>query len=281
MATASTGVLTQTLAQLRERVARRLGDFEELTGTSNGTTTTFIDAVNINSGTESMVGRILVTSTGTVHRITTMVDSTSTITFTPACANANLVESGDIVSIYNKRGKGFSPAQYKAAINDAINDAFPLGRIEIVSTISGDFDADTPEITVPASMTHVHTVEWSDDEGDWHVLMKATRSNEQGWRGDPASGQIRLQGIAAQQADGYSVRVTGYGRQDILTADSDTCALNAEYVIARACFHLTRGNIDRDEKYAQTTLNYENEAKSLRMRLRRIERTDSELVRAS
>lgn len=227
-----------------------------------------------------MKGRILVTSTGTVHRITNMVDSTSTITFTPACANANLVEVGDVVSIYNKRGKGFSPAQYKAAINDAINDAFPLGRIEIISTISGDFDADTPEITVPASMTHVHTVEWQDDEGDWHVLMKATRSNEQGWRADPAAGQIRLQGIAASQADGYSVRVSGYGRQDVLTADSDTCALNAEYVIARACYHLTYGNIDRDEKYAQTTTGYEKEAKALRMRLRRIERTDSELIRS-
>lgn len=281
MATATTGILTQTLAQLRERVARRLGDFEELTGTTNGTTTTFIDAINVNSATEDMKGRILVLSTGTVHRITAMVDATSTLTFTPAASSVTLVEVGDVVTIYNKRGKGFTPAQYKAAINDAINDAFPLGRIEIVSTISGTFASTTPEITVPVSMTRVHTVEWKDTEGDWHVIMKGSRSNEMGWRADPSAGEIRLQGIAAVQAHGFVVRVTGYGRQDTLSSDSDTCALNAEYIVARACYHLTYGNIERDEKYAQTTTGYEKEAKSLRIRLRRIERTDSELIRSA
>lgn len=280
MATATTAVLTQTLANLRERVARRLGDFDQLTATSNGTTTTFIDALNVNSASESMLGRFITMSSGTVHRITVFTDGTSTVTFTPAAASTALTATGSVVSVYNKRGKGFSPAQYKSAINDAINDAWPLGMIEIISTISGSFDSTTPEVTVPASMYRVHTVEWQDTNGDWHVILKASRSNESGWRADAAAGQIRLQGVGANQADGFVIRLTGYGRQDELSADSDTCALNAEYIVARACYHLTYGNIERDEKYAQTTSGFMQESKLLRSRIRTMHRTDAEIVRS-
>lgn len=280
MATATTGVLTQTLAQLRARVAQRLGDYTKLTGTSNGTTTTFIDAVNINSATESMKGRVLLSSAGTVHFVTTQVDATSTITFTPAVSNANLVESGDTVELFNKRGKGFLPSEYRDAINAAINDAFPLGLIEIVSTIGTAFDSEAPEITVPAAMVYVSALEWEDNNGMWTTIPKASPSNGYGWVADAAAGEIRILGNPGLYVDGMSIRMTGYGRQEILTADSDTCALNAEYIVTRACYHLTYANIDRDEKFAQITSGFRDESARMRTRVRTIKQVGWELVRS-
>jgi hypothetical protein len=278
MATATTGALTQTLAQLRIRVAQRLGDHTPLTFTSNGTTTTCIDTRAINTATEDCKGRAILFSDGTVSRVTTQVDATSTLTFTPAVSNANLVEAADVAHMFNKRGKGFQPSEYKDAINAAINDAFPLGLIEVTDETSAAFDENTPEITVDASLVYVHTVEWEDDDGFWTTLPQATKTNQWGWIADGASGQIRLLGYPARVADGRLLRTVGYGRQEILSAESDTCALNAEYIISRACYHLCLGNMDKDPMYGQLVGVFIQESNALRTRIRTLNK--GQLVRS-
>jgi hypothetical protein len=268
MAVATTGALTQTLAQLRIRVAQRLGDHVPLTFTTNGTTTTCIDTRAINTATEDCKGRAILFSDGTVSRVTAQVDATSTLTFTPAVSNANLVEAGDVAHMFNKRSKGFTPQEYKDAINAAINDAFPLGLIEVTDETSAAFSEDTPEITVDTSLVYVHTVEWEDADGFWSTIPAATRTNQYGWIADGASGQIRLLGYPARVADGYLLRTVGYGRQDVLTAESDSCALNAEYIISRACYHLCMGNMDKDPVFGQWVGVFLNESDKKRSRIR-------------
>lgn len=282
VAAASTGALTQTLAQLRNRVADRLGDRVELTATANGTTTTFIDQLWVNTATEDMKGRIMVLAdSGEVVRVTAMNDATYTLTFTPAAASASSTNTSSVANVFNKRGKGFRPDEYKNAINNAINDAFPLGLIEVRSTIGTAYDFESPEVTVPAAMSYVHTVEYQDDDGEWHKIMKATKYNEYGWIADATAGQIRILGGPGSVIDGLTVRLTGYGRQDVLSADSDTCALNAEWIVARACYHLTIGGIDKDDRYGQLAGVFMREADGLRTRIRTIKRPGTENVRAA
>lgn len=266
---ATTGSVTQTLAQLRARVAYRLGDYVQLTATANGTTTTFIDKLWVNTATEDMKGRIIVFSdTGEVARITAMNDATWTLTFTPDVASSATTNTGSLAEVYNKRGKGFRPDEYKNAINYAITDAFPLGKIRIRATVAAAFDTTAPEVTVPASMTHVSLVEYADTDSKWHTIPQGLRHNEHGWVADAAAGQLRIQGSFADAVDGLNLRLYGFGRQDILSADSDTCALNSEWIVARACYHLCLASIDKDDRYGQLAGAFMNESQSIRTRLR-------------
>lgn len=286
ISTAASGGLTLTLTELRRRVARRLGDLDQLVSTANGSTTTIVDTLNVNSATEDMKGRVVLPTSGTnlglTRRITAQVDSTGTLTVTPALSA--ITATNDTFDVFNKRGKGFLPSQITAAINDAINDAFPLGMVELRSTISPAFDYDSPEITVPATFVYVHTVAWQDEDGFWSVVPKSTGSGEYGWIADAAAGEIRILGGIGYSIDGLTVRLTGYGRQPTLSAESDTCALNAEYIVSRACYHLCLGNIDRNpDKYGPLVTVFLQESQRLRTRVRTLSPTGSrgELVRAA
>jgi hypothetical protein len=284
MATATTAALTVTLAELRRRVADRLGDWTQLTATGGGTTTTLIDALNVNAGAENANGRWVSAASGTAGnightaRVTATTDSTSTLTFIPAFPSATAV--GDVFDLFNFRGIGWSPAQYKNAINNAINDAFPLGLIELQSNVTG-FSSDPPgTITVPAAMHEVYAVEYVDGDGNRLRTIAAGATNGWGWSADAANGEIAITGWPASEADGLTLRLLGYGRQDALTAETDACALNAEYIVARACYHLTLGKIGSDSSYGQMVNVFMNESQRLRTRIRTIRKPGTRAVRS-
>lgn len=279
---ASAASLTQTLAQLRRRLARELGDYTQLTCTANGTTTTLIDTQRVNSATQDMRGRIIVSTNGTNNGlqrvVTSFTDSTGTLTFAALTA---ATATNDTFDVFNKRGKGFAPSDYDAAINDAINDAFPLCLIEQVATITPAFDADAGgELTVPASFVYVHTVEYQDEDGYWHNLPRSSRHAGYGWTADAAAGELRILGAPGRSIDGFTVRLTGYGRQGTLSSDSDTCAIPAEWLIYKAAAALCLSAIDKDPTYGPKVSVYEGRANGLRTRIRTLRKSGSELVRA-
>ena len=271
MATATTAQQTITRLALQQRVAARLGDLVQLTATANGTNATFIDTININSGEETYTGMQLYFTNSTNNGLTRSINgtavSTGTITFTP---NATATLATETADCYNRRGQGFRVPQYRAAINAAIQDAFEGGALlEVVSTISTVFDADTPEVTVPTGMNEVYAIEWQDTEGDWHAIPPSSRFRGYGWQMDAASGEVRIEGAPAQGADGNTIRMWGYGRQDTFTADSDTTAIPAEFLVARAAFHLCLAGIDRDtSKYGAMAGIFQSESERLRARMR-------------
>jgi len=280
---AGAGGLTRTRAQLRRQIADRFEDLVMLTATANGSTTTLLDTINVNAGTEHFNGREILFTSGTndglVRRITGTTSSTGTLTFAAVTAST---ATNDTADVYNRRGRGFTVAQYNRAINNAINDAYPLGMIEVVATVTNPaaFDAETPEITVPASIIDVLELEYADSSGDYHVLPKARRRGGYGWFADPASGQLRLHGRVAASADGLVLRIHGLGRQDELSSDSDTCALSPEYIVARAAYHLALGAVDNEDHAVRVNI-FRDESERCRIKLRKMREPFAARVRSA
>lgn len=287
MATATTAQLSHTLRELRRAVADRFGDLTQLTTTANGdnsTFTTLIDALNVNGGSEHFNGRMLLVTSGTYAnhkaRITGTADSTGTLTFTPAAGGR--IVSGVTVDVFNRRGIGFTIAEYDRAINNAIDDAFPLGLIEIVDPLtSGEATStdDVTTITVPVDLYEVFAVEWQDDDDLWREVPKATRTNLFGWKAT-ADGIITITGLPQEDTEEHSLRLRGYGRQDQLTADTDACLLPKEWVVARAAYHLALGALMRGSEYGALAQQFAREAEMVRTRLRTVRRANSERVRS-
>ena len=248
---ATSGALTRTLQKLRRDIADKLDDYVALTATANGNAgaTTLIDTYHINAGTEHFNGRDLLcingTNAGLKRRITATVDTTGTLTLNSALTAQTL--TNDTFDVFNRRGVGFPAERYTRAINNAINAAFPSAVIQVDATITGAFDADTPEIVIPAAVTEVITLEAQDSNGDWHVVPKARSRGGDGWFADPSDGGLRLHGARAWATDTLSLRVFGYGRQDELSAESDTCAIRPEFIVAHAAYHLALAAVGNNE----------------------------------
>ena len=285
MATAATGKLTVTLAELVRRLADEFGDLVRITTTSAGDAggTTAIDSQAVNTGKEDLGGRQIYFTSGAnnteARTITSTTDTTNTITFIPA-ATAQ-VASGVTAEVYNKRGHGFLRDEYVRALNRAIDDAAGIALIAVVDTdaVPGNFDKDSPEITVDTQISEVFKVEHDDADGFWYEVRKAPRWGGDGWVALPASGKIRLTGKPAWDADGNTVQVWGYGRQAALSASADTVAMDPGWLIARAAFHLAKGNLDRRPELGGLLMLYRDEAVRREGALRVIRHPDAAPVR--
>ncbi len=279
------GAFSIPLSDLRRRVLRRLGDGGEiLTATSNGTTTTFIDALNVSSAAENRDGQFITPLTGTAGnigktaRVTTTTDASNRLTFTPAFPFATAV--GDVIETTNYRGIGFRPDQIVNAINDAINDAYPLGLIEVSADVNG-FNADPPgTVVVPLNMREVYDVAFIDSAGYSRPLRIASRTNRYGVSFDAVAGTINIAGVPAIDANNNVLRLFGYARQPALALDSDVCLLNAEYIVSRACYHLALAKISSDPSYGQMVSVFLKESEMLRSRVRTQRKPGTTLVRS-
>ena len=257
----------QTFLQLITRLAHELNDCVALTATTNGTTTTFTDNVNVNASRESYDGwewfgtsspnsDVIATVTGT---------STNTITITPAVTSTTTASTALLV---NKRGRGFRIQDYKRAINGAIQDFNGAALIPTVETISSVFDADTGTIAVPAELAEAYRIEYQNSEGRWREIKRAFPAGSDGWTAEPSNAVIRIEGEPAYAADGYEVRIHGYKRQALLSGLTDACSFDSGGIVARAAYLLCRSALDRDPKFAQMVLMYRSEAADAMSRLR-------------
>ena len=160
----------QTFLQLITRLAHELNDAMSLAATSNGSTTTFVDNVNINSSRESYDGwEWFGTSSPNSDVIATVTTtSVSTITITPAVTSTT---TGSTALLVNRRGRGFRIQDYKRAINGAIQDFNGLARIPVVETIAAVFDADTGTIAIPADLAEAYRVEWHVGDADFRLYL--------------------------------------------------------------------------------------------------------------
>ena len=198
----------QTFLQLITRLAHELNDAMSLAATSNGSTTTFVDNVNINSSRESYDGwEWFGTSSPNSDVIATVTTtSVSTITITPAVTSTT---TGSTALLVNRRGRGFRIQDYKRAINGAIQDFNGLARIPVVETIAAVFDADTGTIAIPADLAEAYRVEWQDSSARWREVKPSLVDGGNGWTAEPANAVIRIEGDPAEQVDGYTVRIHG------------------------------------------------------------------------
>jgi hypothetical protein len=258
-----------TRAELRRRIAQALGDYRSLEATGSGTTTTFVDSLNISTATEDLAGCQFVVVSGAnaghIARIQATNKATNTLTLTPAAAHAFAV--GDRLDVVMRRGRGWEVREYHQAINDAIDDAFPTSMAEMM-TAGHVLDAEEGELVVPSEMYEVYAVEWEDKLGVWHPVPKAQRTAGWGWKADATRGVVTVTDMPKFLAEGLPVRIYGYGRHQRLTSDGMRSGVNTEWLCARACYYLVRGGVDRDPSRASLIMLFEREAMTMRPRLR-------------
>ena len=154
-----------------------------------------------------------------------------------------------------------------------------MALIEAVGTIATAFSQTTGYITVPASLSEVFKVEYQDANGYWNEIKKASRWGNDGWTAIKGSGIVRVVGPPAAYANGRTVQLWGYGRQDRLSADSDTCAIDTEWIIAYAAFHMAKANLDRRPDLAQLVMTWATDMGRSEGRLRRSRHPDTMGVR--
>jgi hypothetical protein len=257
----------QTYLQLITRLAHELNDCIEVTATSNGTTTTFVDNVNINSSRESYDGwEFFGTSSPNLGIIATVTGTSSaTITITPAVTTT---ASTNTALLVNKRGRGFRIQEYKRAINGAIQDFNGTALIPVIEAIAAAFDADAGTVAMPSTLAEAYRVEYQDSQDRWREVRRALSPGADGWTAEPAGAVIRIEGCLKDEIDGYDIRIHGYKRQSLLSALTDVCSFDSGGIVARAAYRLTMAALDRDPKYAQQLLIFRQEADEAMSRLR-------------
>jgi hypothetical protein len=208
-----------TRKQIRRRVGRLTGDMILLVATSAGTTTTLIDALNLNQETNSLINRLGYVSGGTAlnlnktARVSGNTKSTQTLTFTPALTSATAAL--DEMELWNERDEGITPKDVNDLINDAILDAGEQGVVPVLGTEAA-FARDSPIISVNAAWEAVTGVDWEDDAGIWHPIPRADL------RFDRIQRQVEILNWSRELADAHMVRVRGANVPGALTADTGT-----------------------------------------------------------
>lgn len=283
VAASASGAATHTRAELRRRIAERFEDYEPLVATANGTTSTIVDTYHVNDATRHWNGRDVICTSGTNNglrrRVTATVSSTGTLTLSSPVLTA-ATAANDTFDTFNVQGRGFAAERYDRAINNAIADAWPTGGIEIEATIVAAFDADTGEITLPATVAEVWALEAQDSSGRWYQVPKAGSFGGDGWWADKSQGELRLYGSRAWDVDTLSLRVFGLGRHPSLTADTDTCAHPPSFIVAHAAYHLALGAVGNDEMAVRVNL-FRDEMERYRTQLRKLRPPMSSKVRAA
>ena len=276
-------LMDQTLLQLVTRLSGLFDDVTDLTATGNGTTTTFVDTFNVNTGSESFDGcEIHFTNgsnTGLTSRITTTTASTGTLTFTPSRTST---ATSDTAILLNRRNRGFRYQDYKRAINNAIEEFQGLARIPVLEEIATAFDADVPTIAMPATTLEVYKVEYKDtrmDPDTWVEIRKATPRGGYGWSAEPEGSVIRIEGSPADEADTYTVRLHGYKRQSALSADTDVVPFDSTALVYTAAAQLCLGSIAKDPRYSSMATTFEGKAERNKNRIRDLRFPGTERVR--
>lgn len=221
---------TTTRQALRQEIGRLTGDMLKCTATATGTTTTFIDKLRLYRGDGSMEGRIGWVAAGTTANLYSMVRvtgntrSTFTVTFADT-ALTSATATGDVIEFWNERGQGYWPDDVNTEINAAITAVADQVTTPADTEID-DFDFDDPYVDIPAGWLYFGGAFYEDADGLW-IEIPATENHMEI---DTQSRTIRLKGEARRLADTYTVKLIGDIASTTLSADTDTTAVNPEWL---------------------------------------------------
>jgi hypothetical protein len=261
--------LTKTLAELRRDIGYMLGDVLELTATANGSTTTFIDSVRLGTNIERPTGRDMVftsgTNLGSVRRVSNSDTSTGTLTFAAVTSTV----AGDTAELYNFRSKGWTAAEYKRAINKAIDKAWPLFATKVTVSAAAAFSSTTTTIDVPSGIDQIESVEYQDTDSLWQEIPQAMGRYKDGWSVEADGSDVVIRGWGwRQRADSRSIRFTGYTRATALSADTDATAIPPEWLCMEAASQMCLSATDRDTNNYNKGLLFREDADKLKGSIR-------------
>lgn len=220
-----------TLQTLRRGVGGLTGDLDILTATDAGSTSTFVDALNLAVENNSFAGRLGYFSGGTAGnlyrtvRIESNTKGTTQLTFTPTVPSSTA--TGDTLELYNRDGQGPTVGEIHNAINRCIAFVAESVLTEVLDT-ADTFDVDAPTLDVPSTWRRVIAVEYQDDLDDWHAIPPADLL------ADPVNRTMRIDHWPRVLADTRQVRLRGYTIAGALAADTDSTAVDAEWLIWEA-----------------------------------------------
>lgn len=232
----------QTRAWIRREIGHQLDIVVPMTATSNGTTTTLIDALNgavENNSLNGYFGWVASGTAGNLYstvRVTGNTKSSTTVTFT---ALGNSTATSDVIEFYDTANTGITPDEIHRAINRAIAAVNRNGLTEALATAT-TFSGDTPYISVGSTIRRVLAVEWQDDDDDWHEVPPADIVEDRVGR------TLRIDNHSRWLADGQSMRLRTMTQAAALSADATTTPIDEEYIIAEVCSQLL---IAHDERW--------------------------------
>jgi hypothetical protein len=212
------------------------------TGTANASTTTFTDTLNLNHEQSILVNRQGIFSGGTaanlerIVRVSANVKSTQTLTFTPEAAEATAI--GDELELWNERDEGVTPAAIGELINDAILDLGEHAPVPVTSD-AFTFSANAPEIDIDelevgevvdgTNWEIITGVEWKPaDTSD--TVFAWVRVDSPDFHVDRHARTVTIRGQHLWLCDSMQMRVKGANIPGILEADTDTTAVNFEWL---------------------------------------------------
>lgn len=276
-------IRTTTLEKLRSRVADRLGDLHQVEATAVGSVSTFTDVINIPIGNRLLTKQQMVFTSGALRgQIVVITDTnqgTNSITFAPPQASAPQI--GDTADIVNSLGMGYTFKAIDRAINQVIDESYPLARTQVLSADIA-FSAASPTITVPTTMEEVYAIEWYDTGREqWVEVYPAKHRGHRGWQPEIWDGEITIDPYIAGVLDGSNVRILGEGRHAQLSLYSDATSLHPDYIVAQACYYLTMSGLknDQDGSRSRTVLQFAQEAELKKTQIRTRRQSRSVAVR--
>ena len=234
--------MSTTRLALRRYVGRLTRQALICTATGNGTTQTFTDAINLPDPDDTLIGRIGWVSGGTAGnlystiRVTDNVQSTNTITFTPALSQSTA--TGDVIELWNDLDQGVTPAEVHDLINLAIEsvaDSFPIPAVDTEEV----FSQDDPELDIPATWRWLEGLEYQeysadpDVEGKWKFIW-----DDKFLYVDKANRVVRVKKPWCYKLNTLNVRLRGATRPSTLSSDTATTYVDAEWIARQVAYQI-------------------------------------------
>lgn len=213
-------------SELRQAISRHIDERNLVvdTATANGDTKTLVcSRLSDYPSDEFRHGELVVS--GVARRVLNNQGSTVT---THAFGSA--ISSGTAFELRKQRGPFFE--SINQSINEALIAVYNWTYIPISDATSVTYAAGTEEYAIPTSFQLLVDVEYEtsgNGAGDW-VALPATS-----WDVIQGAATLRLKELATGKlVDEQKLRLRGYRKPALLSADTDTTEVNANYVIAYA-----------------------------------------------
>ncbi len=223
--------------EVRQLAASRIGDRIELTATTEGDETTFVDAVRLVWEQDAYAGCDFVltggvdANIGETRYVVSSSDADHAVSLGAALPAGTL--TGDKADLYNIHETGGAVPEWNTWINAAIADAAQRTHTRLTVPLTGTFSTLTGAMTLPDRLRYASRVIYVDADGVTQYPARGARHAADGWRFDAANRLLIVEGSLASQMDGRAVSVTGWGPPEPLEDDSDETDLSPRWLVAR------------------------------------------------
>jgi hypothetical protein len=225
-----------------------------LRATASGSQTTLVDAINVADPNATLVGRVGIVSggteanLGTVVRVTNNVESTNTVTFTPALPSSTVAT--DEIELWNEMDQGVTPAELNRMIDLAVEAAADIYPVPATSDAQ-DFSQSSPVLDIDTEWRRFSGVDRQDVSDRWHPIPKRYL------RVDVEARTVEILYPQSQTAHNNSVRIRGATRMDLPTADDDDLKINGEWLVNYVAYLVMKSAAKATSMYGES---YERDA---------------------